>query len=187
MSQQLAEALHWSPRRTHPYFFWYLPKTQNSIVVEVNYHRCQGTQTQSAPAQQPAHSNSIWISQSQRCLVESGRVSVAFRKLQRFAPCYKHRTTCLTGRQKMEHSRSSGLLAVCFADEKCLATGKWSYRGLVKHQFFKDQAISAKRWIPNKSRYYYYIILLTTSNNILQDTQAQRGASSKGIRFSSST
>ena len=43
MCQQLAGASTLTPKTHAPVFFWYLPKTQNLIVIEVNYLRCQGT------------------------------------------------------------------------------------------------------------------------------------------------
>ena len=131
MGQKLAEASTLTPKTHAPVFFWYLPKTQNSIVVEVNYH--QGTllalpSMESSPAGQPARSNSIGVSQ---ICVESGRV---LSHISKTAPvCILLKQTC------------NRRLAECLADEKCFASGdECSYQGLVTN----THSLKSRRSLP---------------------------------------
>ena len=179
MGQKLAEASTLTPKTHAPVFFWYLPKTQNSIVVEVNYH--QGTllalpSMESSPAGQPARSNSIGVSQ---ICVESGRVLSHISKTA--AVCIQLKQTCNRQSETGTFTVSSVCLEECLADEKCFASGdECSYQGLVKHPFFKDQAISAKGWIPKLSKdvaYTYNIHKYLHMTNSTESSFQQRNYS----------
>ena len=130
-----------------------------SVEMHVEMKCHQGTllalpSMESSPAGQPARSNSIGVSQ---ICVESGRVLSHISKTA--AVCILLKQTCNRQSETGTFTVSSVCLEECLADEKCFESGdECSYQGLVKHPFFKEQAISAKGWIPKFSKDVAYNI-----------------------------